>query len=35
MTTHPNIRFAYMYRDAGNYKQQGEIILSNETLLRT
>jgi len=28
-----NIRFAYMYRDASNYKQHGEVILSNETLL--
>ena len=28
-----NIRFVYMYRDAGNYKQHGEVILSNETLL--
>ncbi len=26
-----NIRFVYMYRDASNYKQHGEIILSNET----
>ena len=31
MTTHPNIRFAYMYRDASNYKQYGEVIFSNET----
>ncbi len=28
-----NIRFVYMYRDASNYKQHGEVILSNETLL--
>lgn len=28
-----NIRFVYMYRDASNYKQHGEIILLNETLL--
>lgn len=28
-----NIRFVYLYRDAGNYKQHGEIILSNETRL--
>ena len=28
-----NIRFVYMYRDASNYKQHGEILLSNETLL--
>ena len=26
-----NIRFAYLYRDASNYKQQDEVILSNET----
>ena len=26
-----NIRFVYMYRDASNYKQHGEVILSNET----
>ena len=26
-----NIRFAYLYRDASNYKQHGEVILSNET----
>ena len=30
MTTCPNIRFAYMYRDAGNYKLHGEVIFSNE-----
>ncbi|GJQ35087.1 MAG: hypothetical protein JETCAE01_10970 [Anaerolineaceae bacterium] len=29
-----NIRFVYMYRDASNYKQHGEVILSNETLLK-
>ena len=28
-----NIRFAYLYRDASNYKQHGEVILSNETQL--
>lgn len=28
-----NVRFVYMYRDASNYKQHGEVILSNETLL--
>jgi hypothetical protein len=28
-----NIRFVYMYRDASNYKQHGEVILSNETPL--
>lgn len=28
-----NIRFAYLYRDASNYKQHGEAILSNETQL--
>jgi hypothetical protein len=28
-----NIRFIYLYRDASNYKQHGEVILSNETLL--
>ena len=33
MTTHPNIRFAYMYRDASNYKQHGEVIFSNEKQL--
>lgn len=33
MTISPNIRFAYMYRDAGNYKQHGEAIFSNETYL--
>lgn len=33
MTISPNIRFAYMYRDAGNYKQHGEAIFSNETHL--
>ena len=26
-----NVRFVYMYRDASNYKQHGEVILSNET----
>ena len=25
-----NIRFIYLYRDASNYKQHGEVILSNE-----
>jgi hypothetical protein len=30
----PNIRFAYMYCDAGNYKQHGEAIFSNEALLK-
>jgi hypothetical protein len=29
-----NIRFVYLYRDAGNYKQHGEAIFSNETLLK-
>jgi len=29
-----NIRFVYLYRDASNYKQHGEIILSNESLLK-
>ena len=33
MTIHPNIRFAYMYRDACNYKLHGEVIFSNESLL--
>ena len=33
MTTRLTIRFAYLYRDAGNYKQHGEVILSNETRL--
>ncbi|HKJ40080.1 MAG TPA: hypothetical protein VJ972_14985 [Anaerolineales bacterium] len=33
MTTNPNIRFAYMYRDASNYKQHGEVIFSNESYL--
>ena len=28
-----NIRFVYMYRDASNYKQHGEVIFSNETQL--
>jgi len=28
-----NIRFIYLYRDASNYKQHGEVILSNETKL--
>lgn len=28
-----NIRFTYLYRDASNYKQHGEAILSNETHL--
>ena len=28
-----NICFAYMYRDASNYKQHGEVILSNESHL--
>ena len=26
-----NFRFVYMYRDASNYKQHGEVILPNET----
>lgn len=26
-----NIRLIYLYRDASNYKQHGEVILSNET----
>ncbi|MBV6394129.1 MAG: hypothetical protein KPEEDBHJ_03377 [Anaerolineales bacterium] len=33
MTANPNIRFIYLYRDASNYKQHGEVILSNETQL--
>ena len=33
MTNNPNIRFAYMYRDASNYKQHGEAIFSNEKQL--
>ena len=28
-----NIRLVYLYRDASNYKQHGEVILSNETRL--
>jgi len=28
-----NIRFIYLYRDASNYKQHGEVILSNKSLL--
>lgn len=28
-----NIRFIYLYRDASNYKQHGEVILSNDTQL--
>ena len=28
-----NIRLIYLYRDASNYKQHGEVILSNETQL--
>ena len=28
-----NIRFVYMYRDASNYKQHGEVIFPNESLL--
>ena len=28
-----NIRFVYMYRDASNYKQHGEVIFSNEKQL--
>jgi len=31
MKIHPNILLAYLYRDASNYKQHGEVILSNET----
>ena len=30
MNNHANIRIAYMYRDASNYKQHGEVIFSNE-----
>ncbi len=33
MTIHPNIRFAYLYRDASNYKQHREVIFSNEKQL--
>lgn len=33
MSVNPAIRFAYLYRDASNYKQHGEVILPNETLL--
>ena len=32
-TINSNIRFAYMYRDACNYKQHGETIFSNEKYL--
>jgi len=32
-TTDTNICFTYLYRDASNYKQHGEVIFSNETLL--
>ena len=34
MTTNPNIRFAYLYRDASNYKQHSEVIFSNEKQIR-
>jgi len=27
--SHPNIKFFYLYRDAGNYKAFGEVIFSN------
>ena len=33
MTINPNVRVAYMYRDASNYKQHGEAIFSNEKQL--
>jgi hypothetical protein len=33
MTTPPNIRFAYMYRDSSNYKQHGEAVFTNEKQL--
>ncbi|MBI5955339.1 MAG: hypothetical protein HY865_27090 [Chloroflexi bacterium] len=33
MTNNPNIRFAYMYRDAGNYKQHGEAVFGNKDIL--
>jgi len=33
MTADPAIRIVYLYRDASNYKQHGEVILPNETLL--
>ncbi len=33
MKTTNNIRFAYMYRDASNYKQHGEVIFTNESHL--
>jgi hypothetical protein len=33
MTNNPNIRFAYLYRDAGNYKQNGEAIFGNKDAL--
>jgi hypothetical protein len=33
MTANPNIRFIYLYRDASNYKQHGEVIYLNETHL--
>ena len=33
MTTPLNIRVTYVYRDASNYKQHGEVIFSNETHL--
>ena len=25
----PNIKFSYLYRDAGNYKNYGEVIFAN------
>ncbi len=33
MTISPNIRFAYMYRDASNYKQHGQSVFTNEKQL--
>jgi hypothetical protein len=30
-----NIKFQYLYRDAGNYKQSGEVVFSNEDRLGT
>ncbi|MCL4273168.1 MAG: hypothetical protein KJZ77_04795 [Anaerolineales bacterium] len=30
MTADPAIRFVYLYRDASNYKQHGEVIFPNE-----
>ena len=33
MSSNPNVSFQYMYRDASNYKQHGEVVFTNQAYM--